>query len=173
MAPLLVAAGMSAAMASTVSSVVTAVTAIASVAMAVVTPMQQAKNKKVVAEANARFADQNAKDVEVRSGVQAARRRRMNRTLMAEQEASAGEAGVFGGTSLDLLNQNSVAMELDALNLEFAGDVEATSARNVGAGHRATGANAMAGGRTAAVGAGIAGIDPLNSAFKRVGRSLM
>lgn len=154
---LLTAVGVGAKTAATISSVFSAVSTAAGLAGSIAAPMIQARNQSAVMQANANLADKEARDREVQSSIAAERQRRRNRAVMAEQEAGAAESGVLSGTSLDLLDQNSVALELDALTTEYNGTVEANNLRDRAAYTRSNAGMVKSAGTLNAVGAGIAG----------------
>ncbi len=155
MTVVLEAAGVAAATAKTISAVFSAVTTAASLASAVATPIVQARNESALAEAQAAFQDQEAKDRAVSAGVAAERHRKRVRAQQAENEAGAAEAGVLGGSSLDLLDANSVAFELDALTIEYNGRNDAKALSDSAALRRADAGNIRAGGTIGAVGTGV------------------
>jgi len=165
---LLTAAGVSATTAATVSSVIGAVTSAASIGLGIATPLIQARNSAAVQQGIAAQYEQQARDREVQGAVDAARRRRQNRAVLAEQEARGAEATGLSGTIIDILDNNSVALELNALNVEYEASVDATSLRNDANAARAGASNARAGGVAGAIGAGIGSIDPLNDLGDRI-----
>lgn len=139
-------------------SIISAVATIGSAVMGVVAPIIQSRNEAAIMKGNAALMMQQAKDREVQSSIAAERERRRNRRLMAEQEAGAAESGALSGSSLDLLDQNSVAMELDALTVEYNGMVDATSMRNRAGMMRAEASNIKRGGIIGAIGGGLSGV---------------
>lgn len=75
---------------------------------------QQAKNQadlmKDAAQQNLRAA-----------AIEAAKTRRKNRQMAARERAGAVESGTFSGTTLDILDDNAVTREMDALTMEYNG----------------------------------------------------
>lgn len=161
MTVVLEAAGLSAATAATVGSVFEAITAAASVAMSIATPIMQANNQAAVAKANAAFMDQEAKDRAVAAGIATERRRKMARRQASEEEAGAAESGALSGTSLDLLDANSVAYELDALTVGYNATNDARALADRANLQRMDAKNIRRGGTLGAIGAGIGGASRL------------
>ena len=122
----------------------------------VVAPIMQAKSEAKYAKANAenqaRIAEYNAEvtrrnaqmqadaqranaellrkegdNLAVAASIEAERERRKNRRMRAEERAGAAESGMLSGTSLDLLDANSVAREVDALTIAYRGNLDAKS----------------------------------------------
>lgn len=162
---LLVAAGVGAETAATVSAVFSAVTTAAGVASSIAAPIMQARNQAAVAESNAAFMDQEARDRAVQASIAAERQRRRNRMQSAEEAAGAAESGTLSGTSLDLLDANSVAYELDALTTAYNGENDARSLRARANVQRAEANDIRRGGMLGAIGAGIAGAGDLYDAI--------
>ena len=131
----------------------------------IATPIIESRNQAAIAEANAAFAEQESKDRAVNAGIAAERERRRNRIRQAESEAGAAESGALSGTSLDLLDANSVAFELDALTLQHRGENDARALSDRAAIQRADAGNIKRGGYTSAIGAGIAGAPRLYNAI--------
>lgn len=123
--------------------------------------IQQANNQAAMMEAQARFKDQEARDRAVAGGIEAERARRRHRLALSEQEASAAEAGVLSGSSLDLLDANSVSFELDALTLAYNRQLEGRSLESEATLLRADAGNVRRGGRFGAIGAGLSGVGRL------------
>lgn len=123
MATLLVAAGLSAATAATVTSIASTVATVASIGTAIATPIIQGKREEKIAKANEQALRQEARDREVAGSIEAERQRRINRQRIASQTAGAAESGTLSGSTLDLLDANSVAMEMDALTVQYQGEV--------------------------------------------------
>lgn len=165
MTVVLEAAGVAASTAATITSIFEVIGTAASVAMSVATPIMQGRNQAAVAKANAAFMEQEAKDRAVRGGIEAERVRRRARMRAAEQEAGAAESGVLSGTSLDLLDANSVAFELDALTTAYNAENEARTLRGRAAVTRAEASNMRTGGLAGGIGAGIGRASDLYSAI--------
>lgn len=55
------------------------------------------------------------------AAIEAAKTRRKNRQMAARERAGAVESGTFSGTTLDILDENAVTREMDALTLEYNG----------------------------------------------------
>jgi len=81
---------------------------------------------------------------------------------MARQEAGAAQAGAFTGTTLDLLDQNPVALESDALTVEFNERATANALAMGGANLRAEASNIKRGGTLGAIGAGLQGLSSMS-----------
>ena len=168
-AVVLTAAGVAAKTASTIGTVVSTVATVASVGSAIATPIIAGKRQEKQEKANAERLRADANRREVAASVQAERERRRSRQMIANQEASLTEAGVASGTSLDLVDQNSVALELDALTVEFAGEQQADSLRDSAAQREFVGSLAGSSGVLSGLGGGVASLatsfnrfDPLN-----------
>jgi len=120
MAELLLAAGMNAAVVSTVSS-------IASIAGPVLGVAGAIQGNR---EAKAQEAEYSRQALEERlmASIGAARERRAARQRMSAQQTAFIESGAVGGTAVGVLEQNAVAQELDALTIEFQGEQRARGA---------------------------------------------
>lgn len=154
-----------AANAGTISAVVSVASAAATAAGSVMQGRQQNK----IARANAAAKDQEARDRALQGSIAAERERRRNRAILASQEASAAESGAFSGSTLDLLDNNSVALEMDALTVEFNGQVGAGQSSRQASILRVEGSAAQSGGLLTGIGQGIGAagqafsrFDPLN-----------
>lgn len=170
MAPLLVAAGMSASMAASVASVASVVATVASVGTAVAVPVIQGKQQQKMDEANAQRLRQEGRQRELEGSIAAERQRRQNRAMIARQAAGQAEAGALSGSSLDLLDANTVALEMDALTVAYQGELQGRSLNDRAGlldfqGRQAgqAGLAAGAGGLLSSAGRGLANFDPLNT----------
>lgn len=72
--------------------------------------------------------ERQAQESRIMAGIEAERLRRVARQEQSRARAAMAEGGVLSGTSLDLLDSNAVARELDALTVEFRGQQEARGA---------------------------------------------
>jgi len=72
--------------------------------------------------------EREAKESRIMASAEAAKMRREARQRQSRSRAMMAEGGVLSGTSLGGLDQNAIAMELDALNVEFQGEQQAKSA---------------------------------------------
>ena len=150
---------------------ISAITGALGLASSIATPLIESRNQAAIAKGQAAQLEQTARDQAVAASIAGERQRRKNRQLLARQEAGAAQAGAFTGTTLDLLDQNSVALEADALTVEFNERNQAAATAQQGANLRAQAADIKSGGRLGALGAGIGGanklanlsFDPLNS----------
>lgn len=74
--------------------------------------------KAQVAQANAENAGRQASAEQERS-------RRESRQVLGAQRAGIAESGTaFSGSNLDIIRQDTAAAELDALNIQYAGELE-------------------------------------------------
>lgn len=151
MATLLGAVGVGAVTAGYISAAASAI----SVAMAVATPIMAAQQQKKEMKQNAMLLDQQARDKAVAGQMAAEKARRRNRQIMAEQTAGAAESGALSGTSLDLLDQNSVALEMNALTVAHNYEVSGAADANKAARLRADSKGVMAGGIMKGIGGGL------------------
>ena len=125
----------------------------------VVLPVMGALSANAAARRQAAEYDRQAMETRVAASVEAEQMRRAARQRMSRDLTAMAEGGVLSGTSLGVLDQNAVAMELDALMVEYRGEQAA-----LGAEFRATEARDSAGFLpvlTAAV-SGFSQMDPLN-----------
>lgn len=82
------------------------------------------KYKAQVAQANAENAGRQASAEQERS-------RRESRQVLGAQRAGIAESGTaFSGSNLDIIRQDTAAAELDALNIQYAGELERTGLLN-------------------------------------------
>lgn len=158
MAPALVAIGVGAAYAEAIAAVATVVTTAVSVAGTIASSQAQAKTQK----RNAALMDKQARDRAIAGQMAAEKRRRTNRLMIAEQTAGMAESGMLSGTSLDLLDQNSVALEMDALTVAYNAEIGASHDRAAANNLRADAKATMAGGYMSAVGAGVKGLSSIS-----------
>lgn len=80
---------------------------------------------------NAAVAKQRAESAQAAYGQREEQQRRENRLLLGKARAAAAESHTgLTGTNADVLEQNAVWQELDALNIRYAGDLEATALKN-------------------------------------------
>lgn len=152
--------------AATISTIGT-VAAVGSGVLGAATAYTGARNEAAIMKGQAAQNEQAAKDRRVASSIEAERLRRQNRIAMSRGRAGMAEAGALSGTSLDLLDQNSVALELDALTVQYGGDREAQSLQTSGGFMRSEANRVRGTGVPAAAGSllsGLSRIDPLNFA---------
>ena len=127
-----------------------------------------ARNQAAVMEANAGFMEQEARDRRLAAIVDAERLRRRQRIALSGDRAQMAQAGALSGTSLDLLDQNSVAAELDAMTVEYGGTVAHQALPRQAAVQRAEAGGVRSSGVWSAAGnliSGVSRIDPLNLQF--------
>ena len=146
------------------------VASIASAGIGAAGAISGARNEKALIEANAAQMEQTAKDRRVAASVEAEKLRRKQRVLLASDRGKMAQAGALSGTSLDLLDQNRVAAELDALTVQYNGDQGASDLERQAILDRSeAGGVGRSGYLTAAgrIGSGLASIDPLNYSRSR------
>lgn len=120
MAELLLTLGASAAVAGTIASVASIATPVLGV-MGALAGVQERKEQRAEHE-------REAKESRIMASAEAAKMRREARQRQSRSRAMMAEGGALSGTSLGVLDQNAIAMELDALNVEFQGEQQAKSA---------------------------------------------
>ena len=149
MAQLLLAIGASAGTVSTIGSIATIASPVLGV-MSALSSMSAAKQQKAEHQ-------REATERRVMAGVEAEQARKKARFMQSRDRASMAEAGAMSGTGLDVLDQNAVAQELDALNVEFRGEQAARGADFRASQSKSSVLNVF----SAAVG-GFTQMDPLN-----------
>jgi coproporphyrinogen III oxidase-like Fe-S oxidoreductase len=88
------------------------------------------KYKASIAESNAAIAGQQASTEEERV-------RREARQVMGQQRAAFAQSGTgMGGSNADVMRQDMALAELDALNVQYAGDLERRGLLQEAEGHR-------------------------------------
>lgn len=95
-------------------------------AIGAVGAIQQGQQAKVSAEYNAKQQEVSADITRRQAGEREQMQRNEARKLLGKQKAAIAESGVgFGGSSQDIYLQSAQDAELDALNLRYAGELEA------------------------------------------------
>lgn len=88
--------------------------------------ISQGQQAKAAADYNAKVDEQNAQLAREQAAAKEQLHRNEVRMFMGRQRAAVAEAGVgFGGTQQDLAVQSALAAEMDALNIRYAGELEA------------------------------------------------
>jgi len=88
--------------------------------------MQQGRQAKATAEYNAKQQEVSADAARRQAAEREQMQRNEARKLLGKQRAAIAESGVgFGGSSQDIYLQSARDAELDALNLRYAGELEA------------------------------------------------
>lgn len=84
------------------------------------------RDQAKVEEYHAAVADQNARQAGQVASAEEERVRRESRQVLGSQRAALGESGtsVDFGSNVDIMRQSTTAAELDALNIQYAGNVE-------------------------------------------------
>lgn len=89
---------------------------------------QEAKELRAAGEVegyHATIADQNAAVAGQQSSAEQERVRRESRQVLGEQRAAIGESGTsFTGSNIDIMRQSTTMAELDALNIQYQGEIE-------------------------------------------------
>ena len=119
-APLMLAMGASAGTMAGIGSLATLASPILGV-MGAISNVSAAKKQKAVYK-------REATEQRVMASAQAEQARRQARLSQSRDRAAMAESGALSGTSFGVLDQNSVAQELDALNIEFRGEQAGKSA---------------------------------------------
>lgn len=120
--------------------------AIAMAVIAAVGALAQASQESGMAEAEAKVEEYhaNVKEMNARSVAQQAsaeeeRVRREARQVLGQQRAAIAQSGTgFGGSNADIMRQDMALAELDALNVQYAGDIERRGLLQEAEGHRYT-----------------------------------
>lgn len=74
---------------------------------------------------HATIADQNAAVAGQQASAEQERVRRESRQVLGEQRAAIGESGTsFTGSNIDIMRQSTTMAELDALNIQYQGEME-------------------------------------------------
>jgi hypothetical protein len=88
-------------------------------------------------EYDAAIQTQNAAIAGQQSSAEQERVRRESRQILGAQRAAIGESGTaFSGSNMDILRQSTANAELDALNVQYSGELERTSLLNQAEGSR-------------------------------------
>ena len=152
------------------AATISTVASVASAGVGAVGAIAGAQSQSAQIEANAKQMEQAASDRRVASSVEAEKLRRKQRVALSRDGAMMAEAGAMSGTSLDLLDQNRVSAELDALTVQYNGETAASGLDRQAELDRAEASGVRTGGYLTAagrVGTGIGSIDPLNFSSKR------
>lgn len=107
---------------------ISTVAGIGSTAIGTYGAIKGASDQAAVMKANAAQMEATARDRRIASSIEAERLRRKQRVMLSRDRAGMAQAGALSGTSLDLLDANTVAAELDALTVAYNG---ASSARGL------------------------------------------
>ena len=92
---------------------------------------QQAKAQEQMADFNQKVAKSNAEIAVQQAGQQEESQRRDARKVLGQQRAALAESGIgLDGTGSDLYQQSATDAELDALNIRYNGDLQATGFKN-------------------------------------------
>lgn len=170
MAETLIALGIGAKTAAGIVSAASTAAQVATVGGAVLsgaTAFTGARNQAAAMESQAALQEQQANDRAVTASIEAERLRRQQRTALARDRAATFGAGAGSGTSLDLLDQNTVAAELDALTVQYGGRQDAATQRQQAGATRMQADTVRSGAPFEAVGRLASGLstlrfDPLN-----------
>lgn len=74
---------------------------------------------------HAQIADQQARQAGQRASAAEEAQRREARQVLGGQRAAIAQSGTsFSGSNMDIMRQSTTAAELDALNIQYAGNVE-------------------------------------------------
>lgn len=94
---------------------------------------QAADAEQAQAKRRAEVARQNAKIVRAQGAEDARRFRLQSRQRLGTGRAAVGASGVqMTGSALDVLEQNALNMELDALTIEYESDIRAWNLESAG-----------------------------------------
>lgn len=97
---------------------------LAGTAFSVVGALSQASAQSAAAKTNAEVARQNAIAATDQAAAEEARQRRIARQVQGAGRAAIGASGVsLEGSPLDILEQNAINEELDALNIRYRGQL--------------------------------------------------
>lgn len=95
---------------------------------------EQAANLKTqsrIASRNAQLLRTQAATARQQAGLDEEAQRRDARRFLGTQRAAVGQAGIgYGGSVADLLEDSAVQAELDALNIRYGGELQATDILN-------------------------------------------
>lgn len=99
----------------------------------------QARSEAAIAGYHASVAEQNARIAGQQTSAEEERVRRASRQAQGEQRAAIAQSGTgFGGSNADVMRQDAALAELDALNVQYAGDLERRGLLQEAEGHRYT-----------------------------------
>lgn len=102
---------------------------LAGTAFSVVGALNKASAESSAAKTNAEVSRQNAVAASEQAAAEEARQRRIARQVQGAGRAAVGASGVsLEGSPLDILEQNAINEELDALNIRYRGQLAARSA---------------------------------------------
>lgn len=147
------------------AATIATVASVASAGVGALGAIKGARDQAALTAANAAQMEQAAQDRRVAANIEAERLRRRQRVALSRDAAMMQQAGAASGTSLDLLDQNRVSAELDALTVQYGGETAGVGLERQAALDRAeipgikSGGYLKAGGRVLS---GIGSIDPLN-----------
>lgn len=81
-------------------------------------------------EFNAQVAEQNAEQAILQAAQEERRIRVLGKKEIGAMQAAYGASGIEGGSSLDVLAESIANLELDAMNIKYAGQTKAVNFRN-------------------------------------------
>jgi hypothetical protein len=100
---------------------------------------KEAQNDAKIAGYHASVADLNAKTAGQQASADEERTRRESRQFLGQQAAAVAQSGTgLGGSNADVMRQDAALAELDALNVQYAGDLERRGLLQEAEGHRYT-----------------------------------
>jgi hypothetical protein len=100
---------------------------------------QEARSDAKIAGYHASIAEQNARTAGQQASAEEERVRRDSRQMLGQQAAAVAQSGTgLGGSNADVMRQDAALAELDALNVQYAGDLERRGLLQEAAGHRYT-----------------------------------
>lgn len=158
---MLTAAGVGLKTAKTIGGVLSAISTVSSL----VGGLNSASAAEATAQRNAAQLEENARSERVMGSVQAARQRRRARQMLARQEAGFAESGALSGTAFGALDQSAFNAELDALTLQYEGDLRGQGYQAQADMQRHEGSQRGRALRAGAYGSALGGVmsfDPLN-----------
>ena len=120
--------------------------------------MQASKQARRIGEYNAQVAENERVLLLQRKAAEEAAIRRNSNRLQATQRVATAASGIeMSGSALEALRDAKFSTEVDALKIQYAGDIEATQKEAEAAISRATGRAQSAAYRTAAIGSILSG----------------
>lgn len=131
--------------------------------------ISQGRQQDKISRHNARMAERQAQEAEQAGQIEAERARRKARRLRSSQLAAAGAQGVDAtqGSALLLIAETQSNAEIDALNIERAGSVQAVNARAQAAADRYAGSAYRTAGYTSAASTLLGGAAKAGERFER------
>lgn len=98
--------------------------------MQVTGSLKESQSQGQASEFNARIAEQNAEQAILQAAQEERRIRVLGKKEIGAMQAAYGASGITGGSSLDVLAESIANIELDALNIRYAGQTKAVNFRN-------------------------------------------